>query len=149
MTLLRSWFVPVAMSALLLASVPAQAQTQSQPSGGSSLLGGRATVHFNFGAQTGSGDITQTFTPIIYNEPASINIAQTTETGALIDLGGSYMVYGDFGVGLSYSHTSGDGNAAIAAEIPHPFISDQPRSASATASGLGHSEDAVHISLLY
>jgi hypothetical protein len=151
MTSLRSWFVSLAILAALLASRPAlaQAQAQTQSTGGSSLLDGRATVHFNVGAQTGSGDISQTFTPLIYEEPASISIAQNYETGGLIDIGGSYMVYGDFGVGLSYSHTAGDGDAAIAAQIPHPLFADRPRSASATATGLDHSENAVHISLLY
>jgi len=149
MTFLRSWFVAPAMIAMLLASVPAQAQTQTQPSGGSSLFDRRASVHFNFGAQTGSGDLSQQFTPVIYDEPATIDIAQTYETGGLVDVGGSYMVYGDFGVGVSYSHTSGDGNAAIAAQIPHPIYANNPRSASATATGLNHSEDAVHVSLLY
>jgi hypothetical protein len=155
MTSLRSWFVSLAMLAMLLANGPAQAQTapaqtaQTQSTGSSSFFDGRASVHFNFGAQTGSGDIAQTFTPLIYDEPATINIAQTYETGGLIDVGGSYMVYGDFGVGVTYSHTAGDGDAAIAAEIPHPLFANQPRSASAIATGLDHSENAVHISLLY
>jgi Outer membrane protein beta-barrel domain len=150
MTSLRSWFVSLAMLAMLLASGPAQAQTaQTQSTRSSSFFDGRASVHFNFGAQPGSDDISQTFTPLIYEEPASINVAQTYETGGLIDVGGSYMVYGDFGVGVSYSHTSGDGDAAIAAQIPHPLFADQPRSASTTATGLDHTEDAVHVSLLY
>jgi hypothetical protein len=155
MTSLRSWFVSVAIVAALLAGLPALAQAQAsapaqtQSSGGSSILGGRATVHFNVGLQTGSGDLAQTFTPIIYDEPASISVAQTYETGGLIDVGGSYLVYEDFGVGLSYTHTAGDGNATIAGQIPHPLFADQPRSATATATGLGHSEDAVHIAFLY
>lgn len=153
MTSLRSWFVSMAAFATVLSGVPAQAQSQpraqTKPSGGSSLFDGRASVHFNFGAQTGSGDISQTFTPIIYDEPATIDVAQTYETGGLIDVGGSYMVYGDFGVGVSYSHTSGDGDAAIAAQIPDPLFADRPRSASAIATGLDHSENAVHISMLY
>jgi hypothetical protein len=153
MTFLRSWFVSVAMLAACLVSTPAQAQTQDQtqtkPSEAWWRFDGRASVYFNVGAQTGSGDITQTFTPVIYDEPASIATAQTYETGGLIDVGGSYMVYGDFGVGVSYSHTKGDGNATIAAQIPHPVFADLPRSATATATGLDHSENAVHISALY
>jgi Outer membrane protein beta-barrel domain len=147
MTSLRSWFVPMAVLAALLASRPAEAQAPA--TGGSSLTGGRAQVHFNFGAQTGSQDLSQQITPIIYDEPATIDLAQTIETGGLIDIGGSYMVYGDFGVGLSYSHTSGDGDAAIAAQIPDPVFPDRPRAASTTATGLDHSENVVQVSLLY
>ena len=159
MTSLRSWFVSLAMLAACLVSIPAQAQdkpqdtgqdkTQTKPSEAWWKFDGRASVYVNFGAQTGSGDITQTFTPTIYDEPASINIAQSYESGGLIDVGGSYMVYEDFGVGVSYSHTAGDGNAAIAAQIPNPAHFNDLRSASATASGLEHKEDAVHVSALY
>ena len=84
MTSLRSWFVSMAMLAALLASRPAQAQAPA--TGASSLAGGRAQVHFNFGAQVGSQDLSQQITPIIYDEPATIDIAQTIETGGLIDL---------------------------------------------------------------
>ena len=31
--------------------------------------------------------------------PRAIDVAQTYESGPLFDIGGSYMVYGDFGVG--------------------------------------------------
>jgi opacity protein-like surface antigen len=148
---LRSWFVSLAVLVALLASAPVQAQgtAQTQSTGGSSWINGRISLHVNFGAQVGSGDLTQRFTPIIYDETATIDIAQTYESGPLFDIGGSYTVYGDFGVGVSYSHTSGDGNATIAAEIPDPLVFDRPRAASATASSLGHSENQVHISMLY
>lgn len=163
MTFLRSWFVSLAIVAACLVSIPAQAQdkpqdkgkdkgqnkTQTKTSDAWWKFDGRASVYASFGAQTGSGDIAQTFTPTIYDEPATINIAQTYETGGLIDVGGSYMVYEDFGVGVSYSHTAGDGNATIAAGIPDPARFNNLRSASATATGLDHKEDAVHVSLLY
>jgi opacity protein-like surface antigen len=147
---LRSCFVSFTVLVAVLASVPAQAQgtAQTQSTGSSSWTDG-ISLHVNFGAQLGSGDLTQQFTPIIYDEAATIDIAQTYENGPLFDVGGSYLVYGDFGVGVSYSHTSGDGNATIAAQIPDPLVFDRPRGASAAASGLGHSEDQVHVSLLY
>jgi hypothetical protein len=138
MTSLRSWFVSGAVvAALVAAAPPASAQD------------GRIGLHVNFGAQTGSGDIAQKLTPIIYDEAATIDISQTYESGPLFDLGGDYLVYHNFGVGVSYSHTSGDGNASIAAQIPDPLYYDQPRGAAGQATGLNHSEDAVHIAFLY
>jgi hypothetical protein len=109
----------------------------------------------NFGAQAGSGDLSQHLTPTIYDEPATIDVAQTYESGPLVDVGGGYLFYekfgGKIGVGLSYSHTSGDGNATIAAEIPDPLVADPAlfRGAAAAANGLKHSEDQVHIFAMY
>ena len=107
------------------------------------------TASVNFGAQGSSGDFTQRLTPTIYDEPASMDIAQDYENGALFDIGAGVTVFGNFGVGLSYSHTSGDGVAAVAAQIPDPLFFDRPRGASASVDGLNHSENAVHLQVFY
>jgi hypothetical protein len=138
MTCFRSCSVCVAtaiLSAVVVAPVAAQ--------------DGRITVGVNFGAQFGSSDFTQTSTPIIYDEAATIDVAQTASSGALFDLGGSVKLFGDFGVGVSYNHTSGDGDASVSASIPHPLYTDQPRSATTSATGLKHTENAVHVQLQY
>lgn len=138
MTSLRSWFVSGAAALALAAAVsPAQAQDK------------KFTASVNFGFQAGSGDISQNLQPVIYDETANIDIAQTYESGPLIDVGGSYMLFGKWGVGVAYNHTSGDGNAAIAAQIPDPKVFDNPRAMSLSANGLKHNEDAVHVDLLY
>jgi hypothetical protein len=138
MTSLRSWLVSGAVLAVAaLAAPPASAQD------------GRIGAHINFGAQTGSGDISQQLRPTIYDETATIDISQTYESGPLFDIGGDFLIYGHFGAGVSYSHTSGDGNATLAGQIPDPLYYDQPRGAAAQASGLNHTEDAVHISVIY
>ncbi len=110
---------------------------------------GRFTASINFGAQSGSGDFTQRLTPIIYDEAASIDIGQTYESGPLFDVGGNFLVFGNIGVGVSYSHTAGDGNAILAGQIPDQLVFDRPRSATATAEGLEHKEDAVHLMVTY
>jgi Outer membrane protein beta-barrel domain len=142
MTSLRSQFVSAAVLIALAAfAVPALAQD------------GKITASINFGAQTGSGDLSTTLTPEIYLETATIHIAQTYKSRALFDIGGSYLFFekfgGKIGAGLAYSHTSGDGNATIAAQIPDPEVSDVFRSAASAANGLNHTEDAVHLSLIY
>ena len=56
------------------------------------------------------------------------------------------MVYGDFGVGLSYSHTSGDGVAAIAgADSASAVRRPAAQRARPPPTGSDHSEDAVHL----
>jgi len=137
MTSLRSWFVSGALLAMAAAASPAQAQDS------------KFTASVNFGFQAGSGDISQSLQPIIYDEAAKVDVSQTYENGPLVDLGGSYMLFGKWGVGVAYNHTSGDGNATIAAEIPDPKVFDNPRAVSLSATGLKHNEDAVHVDILY
>jgi Outer membrane protein beta-barrel domain len=86
---------------------------------------------------------------VIYDEPARLDVAQTYESGPLFDIGGSYLIYDNFGVGLSYSRTSGDGVATVTGQIPDPDVTDRPRAASASADGLGHTENAVHVQVFY
>jgi len=124
------------LAAVLIAS-PAQAQT------------GRFTASINFGVQGGSGDFTQRLTPTIYDEPATIDIAQTYESGPLFDVGADVLVFGNLGVGLHYSRTSGDGAAAVAGQIPDPLFFDRPRGATASVDGLEHTEGAVHLQVFY
>jgi hypothetical protein len=131
MTSLRSWFVSGPCSLPLSPFVL------------------RPLASVNFGFQAGSGDISQSLQPIIYDEAAKVDVSQTYENGPLVDVGGSYMLFGKWGVGVSYNHTSGDGNATIAAQIPDPKGFDNPRAVSLSASGLKHSEDAVHVDVLY
>lgn len=137
MTSFRSCVVYVAVAAGVLAASPAAAQ------------GGRVTASINFGAQGSSGDFTQRLTPTIYDEAASIEIAQGYESGPLFDIGGAVTLFGNIGVGLSYSRTSGDGVAAVSAQIPDPLFFDRPRGASASADGLEHTENAVHLQVFY
>lgn len=144
MTSSRSWLVSgVALLVGALAAAPASAQD------------GRLGLHVNFGAQTGSGDISQQLRPMIYDETAVIDINQTYESGPLVDVGGDYFLFrrsgvlGHVGVGVSYSHTSGDGNATLAGQIPDPLYADTPRSVVASASSLKHTENAVHLDVLY
>jgi Outer membrane protein beta-barrel domain len=138
MTSLRSWLVSGAvLTAMAGAATSASAQE------------GRIGLHVNFGAQSGSGNLSQQLRPTIYDETATIDISQGYKNGPLVDVGGDYIVFGRFGVGVSYSHTSGDGNAALAGQIPDPLYYDLPRGAAASVTGQTHAENAVHISALY
>ena len=110
---------------------------------------GRFAAGISFGAQTRSGDFTQRLTPTIYDETATVDIAQSYESGGLFDIGGEALIFGDLGVGIHFTRTAGDGTAAIAAQIPDPLFFDRLRAATATADGLDHTENAVHVQVLY
>ena len=77
MTSLRSWFVSGAVLAMAAAASPAHAQDS------------KFTASVNFGFQAGSGDISQSLQPIIYDEAAKVDGAQSYENGPLVDVGGS------------------------------------------------------------
>lgn len=139
MTSLRSYFVQAAalVCAVLAVSTPALAQED------------RITVGINFGVQAGSGDFGQRLTPLVYEEPSVFEIAQDYDSGVLFDVGGTVLLFGNIGAGASYSRSGGDGSAVIAAQVPHPLIFDARRSASATLGGLDHTENAVHLQVVY
>ena len=137
MTSFRTCAWGLSLLTALLVAAPAAAQE------------GRIAASINFGVQSGSEDFTQRMTPTIYDETATLDVAQTAENGPLFDIGGTYMAFGNIGFGLSWSRTSGDGDAAVAAQIPDPAVFDRPRAASTSASGLDHSENAVHLQVLY
>lgn len=133
----------------VLAAGPAYAQGAPASQGSTSPLDGRLTASINFGVQGGSGDFTQRLTPTIYDEAAAIDIGQTYENGPLFDIGGSFLIFGNIGAGLSYSRTAGDGIATVAAQIPDPLFFDRLRGASASADALDHTEGAVHLNVFY
>jgi len=114
----------------------AQAQTQWEDRG-------FATV--SIGVQPTSQDFTELSTPVIYGENASISVPHTISSGLLFDIGGVVRVWKNLGVGLSYSHFSDSDAPTVAAQIPNPLLIGQPRSASASAGDLSHSENGVHI----
>ena len=128
----------LAVLAVPVSAVPVLAQSS-----------GRFTAGISFGAQTRSGDFTQRLTPTIYDETATVDIAQSYESGGLFDIGGEALIFGDLGVGIHFTRTAGDGTAAIAAQIPDPLFFDRLRAATATADGLDHTENAVHVQVLY
>ena len=128
----------LAVLAVLVSAVPVLAQSS-----------GRFTAGISFGAQTRSGDFTQRLTPTIYDETATVDIAQSYESGGLFDIGGEALIFGDLGVGIHFTRTAGDGTAAIAAQIPDELFFDRLRAATTTADGLDHSENAVHLQVLY
>ena len=135
---LRSYFAPAAVvCAVVVASPSAFAQD------------GRITASINFGAQVGSGDFTQRLTPVIYDEPAQIDISQDYGSGVMFDLGGSMLLFGNIGASASYARSGGDGPAVLAGQIPHPRFFDQLRAASASADGLDHTENTIHLQVLY
>jgi len=105
----------------------------------------RGFVNVNLGAQTGSHDLATTGTFEQYEELGTLSTAQSVGGGGLFDIGAGYKVWRNLAVGVSYSRSKSDADVAIAATVPDPIVYDQPRAITASASGLDHSESAIHL----
>ena len=105
----------------------------------------KAFVSANVGVQIGSHDLSDTQTFTLYDEAATVATAMKVKSGGLFDIGGGYRVWQNVTAGVIYSWTSSSSNAAIAGTIPDPVFFDRPRAVAATASGLKHTENVLHL----
>jgi len=107
-------------------------------------------VSVNGGAQVGSHDIDTSSTFTLYDENATVSTTQKVKGGGYFDIGGAYRVWGhNLLAGLTYSHTSSDGNVSLHATLPHPLFFDQPRTVDSSQSGSKHSENVVHLAAIW
>ncbi|MFN2446054.1 MAG: hypothetical protein ABR606_10820 [Vicinamibacterales bacterium] len=126
---------------LVAASGEAAAQTQEWTDRG------YANFNFGFGGRTNDLDAIQDFT--LYAETARISVEGDIDAGAFFDLSGGARVWRNVSVGLAFSRTSSDGDAAIQGSAPHPVFFDRPRQFTTEVRGLERSESATHLSVGY
>jgi opacity protein-like surface antigen len=135
-------FIAVA-AVVFLAAWPCTAHAQQGP------LGGKVYLSVNFGIQVGDNNLERSSTFDLYDETAEVNINQTINSGAFIEFGGAYKVRGNLGIGLTYGFISNAGDGTVSGSLPHPQFFDQPRSFTASAEDLGHTEQAVHFQAVW
>jgi hypothetical protein len=131
----------VMFGALILATLPAFAQGPAPFE--------RGYAHVNFGLQPNSHDIDVTTGFPIYKETARIQTTGKTGGGLLFDVGGGYRVWRQLYGGITFTSTNNTNDATVTASVPHPFVYDQFRTVTGTASGLKHSENAVHLQAMW
>lgn len=125
--------------AALLVAVPASAQ------GPAPLRSGYVNLNFlGFQGQSQEFPVAGAFP--LYGEDARFEVVHEVKGGPLFDVGGGVRVWNDLSAGLSFSRRFKDTrDATVATEVPSPIFTDAFRSATGTATGLGHSERAVHL----
>jgi Outer membrane protein beta-barrel domain len=105
-------------------------------------------VNVNLGGQTGSHTLATDRSGAngfdIYGERGSLSTTQDIGGGGLFDISGGYKVWKNLAVGMGYSHSGDSADAAISAGVPDPNFTDTLRPLTGTASGLKHSENAIH-----
>ena len=110
-------------------------------------LGGKVFVSVNFGIQVGDNNLERTSTFDLYDETAEVNINQTINNGAFFEFSAAPTSSATISaVGLTYGFVSNSGDGTVSGSLPHPEFFDQPRTFTASADDLAHSENAVPFS---
>ncbi len=109
----------------------------------------RGYLSVNFGIQPQSRDFTEVSAPDINDEAAAITVPHTIGSGAFPDFSVGYRVFENVGVAVGFSRFSKTESPTLVAQIPHPVVGGQFRSATASAGELSHSETAFHLHLLW
>ncbi len=136
---MRKSVLLIAVAAVVsLAAWPSTALAQQGP------LGGKVFVSVNFGIQVGDNSLERTSTFDLYEETATVDISQTINNGAFFDFSGAYKFRDNLGFGMAYDFVSNSGDGTVSGSLPHPELFDQPRTFTASADDLAHSENAFH-----
>jgi opacity protein-like surface antigen len=105
----------------------------------------RAFFNVSLGYQTQSHDFDSTKTFPLYGETAILKAGHEIGSGALLDLSGGARVWRNVGIGIGYSRFQNTDDILVEASLPHPVFVDRPRQVSVPATGLEHTESAIHL----
>lgn len=131
------------MMAVCLSAVAAPVYAQQQP------WSQKGFVTVNGGFQAGSHDLSETTNPTIYDETATISSSQKVKSGPVFDIGAGYKFTKTLAFGVSYNRMTSKSDANINGTIPDPRFYDQPRPFNSTLSGAKHSENVVHLDVVW
>ena len=126
---------------------PAQTPPPQQPDEDGEAL--QFFFKVNIGGQSKEQTFTDTSTFTIYNEKGAVASAHSIGGGTLFDISAGVRFWKRLGVGIAYSSIKNKNDAAISVRVPHPVIFGTFREASATAADLEHTENAVHLQLMW
>ena len=135
MSILKAATVTLAICALTAPAAEAQMTWTDQ-----------GFVNASVGVQGGSHSLATSTEFTIYDEPGSLTTTQEVGGGAFFDISGGYKVWRNLAVGIGLSRVGSEADVTVDARVPDPIRFDQPRSATASASGAKYSEVAVHLS---
>ena len=125
------------------AALPVNAQTPTADDS-------RFFFNVSFGGQWKEQTFTDSSTFTIYNEPTgAVAAAHSIGGGTLFDIGLGARVWKSLSVGIAYSTITNHNDAAVSVRVPHPVVFGQPRTATATAPDLKHSESVVHLQFMW
>jgi hypothetical protein len=105
----------------------------------------RVRVNADAAQQSTATEFTATATFVEFVEQAQVTTEHRVKTGPVFGGGASVRVWKQLALGAAFSYYSKATDANVTAQLPHPFLFDQPRGASGTASGVKRTEMASHL----
>ncbi len=102
-------------------------------------------VNVTGGAQAGTHALDTSTSFDLYGEKAAVASGQQVKGGGFFDVTAGYKVWRNLAAAIGYSHAGSSSDATITASIPDPRFFDRPRSVTASATGLKHSENVVNL----
>ena len=102
-------------------------------------------VNVYLGGQAGTDSVDGGSTFRIYDEIASVDFRQEHGGGFAFLVGGGARVWRNLVIGGSLTRVSSDQTVEASAQIPHPLVYNQPRTAAVAAEGYKHAETAFHV----
>jgi len=124
------------------AHVEAGAQSSSAPAS----LG---FVNINVGAQPASRTIEKHETRSVFGETATLSASQPIKHGVIFDMSAGYRVWHGLAIAIGYTHLGSTSDSTAVGVIPDPLIFDRPKTVTATQTGLGHSENGIHLQAVW
>jgi hypothetical protein len=133
--------------ALLMLGVAASARAQSASG---MPAGGHIFFSVNGLGQAGDGElIDQSQSQTVYGETGTVSASQGVPLAAgVLDFGGGFRS-DRFGVGAAFTTSNSTNTGVAVASIPHPFISNRPRTSTTDIDGLEHKERVLHLQAYY
>lgn len=101
-------------------------------------------INIDAGAQPQRQTITATNSFPLYDETATVTVAQRIRNGAVFDVSGGVRIAHNLAAGVGFSQFGRSGSGAVSASIPSPRFFDQPLIVSRDASNLDHTERTIH-----
>ena len=135
-----SWCASALVFAIA-AATPALAQSPSRA---------RVEISANAGGQTGASTFGATHTrPSNGGETETIDVDHRVKTAPAFSVGAAVKLVPRFWAGVQYAMSEAKPGATLTASIPHPILFEAPRTVEGSLSDVTHSEQNVHVALMY
>ena len=106
-------------------------------------------VNINGGAQPATRSIEKSETRPLFGETATLSASQEINNGAIFDMSAGYRVWHGLAIAFGYTHLGSTSDSSVVAVIPDPLVFDRPKTVTATQTGLGHSENGIHLQAVW
>jgi hypothetical protein len=101
-------------------------------------------LNIDAGAQPQRQTITATNSFPLYDETATVTVAQRIRNGAVFDVSGGVRIGHNLAAGVGYSQFGRAGTGSVSASIPSPRFFNQPLIVARDVANLDHTERTIH-----